>query len=171
MATTEERLKILKMVEDGKITAEDAAKLLAALNEGRKNAPPPAAGASGGEARWFRVRISELASGKTTTTVNIPLGLDGNSLPAATSRRSAQLPALLKRARRRGIAHSPRRRARSVTIETKRITSRSLSLSTSGRDAGTRRQLRREWRTRWVALLLPGALESRFPEMISDRTR
>ena len=75
MATTEERLKILKMVEDGKITAEDAAKLLAALNEGRKNAPPPAAGASGGEARWFRVRISELASGKTTTTVNIPLGL------------------------------------------------------------------------------------------------
>ena len=75
MATTEERLKILKMVEDGKISAEDAAKLLAALNEGRKNAPPPAAGASGGEARWFRVRISELASGKTTTTVNIPLGL------------------------------------------------------------------------------------------------
>ena len=75
MATTEERLKILKMVEDGKISAEDAAKLLAALNEGRKNAPPPAAGASGGEARWFRVRISELSSGKTTTTVNIPLGL------------------------------------------------------------------------------------------------
>ena len=75
MATTEERLKILKMVEDGKISAEDGAKLLAALNEGRKNTPPPAAGASGGEARWFRVRISELASGKTTTTVNIPLGL------------------------------------------------------------------------------------------------
>ncbi len=75
MATTEERLKILKMVEDGKITAEDAAKLLAALNDGRKNAAPPAAGASGGEARWFRVRISELSSGKTTTTVNIPLGL------------------------------------------------------------------------------------------------
>src|SRR5262245_47346121 len=75
MATTEERLKILKMVEDGKISAEEGAKLLAALNEGRKSAPPPTAGPVGGEARWFRVRISELATGKTTTTVNIPLGL------------------------------------------------------------------------------------------------
>ena len=75
MATTEERLKILKMVEDGKISAEDGAKLLAALNEGRKNTPPPTPGPGGGEARWFRVRISELSSGKTTTTVNIPLGL------------------------------------------------------------------------------------------------
>ena len=75
MATTEERLKILKMVEDGNISAGDGAKLLAALNEGRKAATPPAAGPAGSEARWFRVRISDLASGKTTTTVNIPLGL------------------------------------------------------------------------------------------------
>ena len=33
MATTEERLKILKMIEDGKISAEEGAKLLAALSE------------------------------------------------------------------------------------------------------------------------------------------
>jgi hypothetical protein len=75
MATAEERLKILKMVADGNISAEDGAKLLAALNEGRKAAGTPAPGPSGGEARWFRVRISDTASGKTTTTVNIPLGL------------------------------------------------------------------------------------------------
>ena len=75
MATAEERMKILKMVEEGKVSAEDGAKLLAALNESRKGQAAPAATPSGGEARWFRVRISDLATGKTTTTVNIPLGL------------------------------------------------------------------------------------------------
>jgi len=75
MATTEERLKILKMVEDGKISAEDGAKLLAALNEGRKAATPPPVGSTGSGMRYFRVRVSDLATGKTTTTVNIPLGL------------------------------------------------------------------------------------------------
>ena len=75
MATAEERMKILKMVEEGKISAEDGAKLLAALNDSRKGAAASAAGPTGGEARWFRVRVSDLATGKTTTTVNIPLGL------------------------------------------------------------------------------------------------
>jgi hypothetical protein len=74
MATTEERLKILKMVEEGKISAEDGAKLLAALAETRKAPSPPAAG-PGGEARWFRVRVTDLATGKTKVNVNIPMGL------------------------------------------------------------------------------------------------
>src|SRR5258708_3526878 len=73
MATAEERMKILKMVEEGKVSAEDGAKLLAALNESRKAQAAPAATPSGTEARWFRVRISDLATGKTTTTMNIPL--------------------------------------------------------------------------------------------------
>jgi SHOCT-like protein len=75
MATAEERMKILKMVEEGKISAEDGAKLLTALNEGRKAAAAPAASPLGGEAHWFRVRVSDLASGRTTTTMNIPLGM------------------------------------------------------------------------------------------------
>ena len=75
MATTEERLKILKMVEDGKISAEDGAKLLAALNEGRKAATPPAGSPVGGGIRYFRVRVSDLATGKTTTTLSVPLGM------------------------------------------------------------------------------------------------
>jgi hypothetical protein len=73
MATVEERMKILKMVEDGKITAEDGAKLLAALGESRK--PPSSAMPPGGEARWFRVRVTDLATGKTKVNVNIPMGL------------------------------------------------------------------------------------------------
>ena len=77
MATTEERMKILKMIEEDKITAEEGAKLLAALAESRKTPPPssPALTGPGGEARWFRVRVTDLATGKTKVNVNIPMGL------------------------------------------------------------------------------------------------
>ena len=76
MATVEERMKILKMIEEGKINAEEGAKLLAALAESRKT-PPPSAGTAltGGEARWFRVRVTDLATGKPKVNVNIPMGL------------------------------------------------------------------------------------------------
>jgi hypothetical protein len=73
MATVEERMKILKMVEDGKISAEEGAKLLAALSETRKSAVPPVP--PGGPARWFRVRVTDLRTGKTKVNVNIPMGL------------------------------------------------------------------------------------------------
>lgn len=76
MATVEERMKILKMVEDGKISAEEGAKLLAALTESRKPpAPPQGMAVVGSEARWFRVRVTDLATGKTKVNVNIPMGL------------------------------------------------------------------------------------------------
>ena len=79
MATVEERMQILKMVEEGKISAEEGAKLLAALAESRK--PPGGGPFSGpfsggaGEARWFRVRVTDLATGKIKANVNIPVGL------------------------------------------------------------------------------------------------
>ena len=38
MATTEERMKILKMIDEGKISAEEGAKLLSALSESRSRA-------------------------------------------------------------------------------------------------------------------------------------
>ena len=41
MATAEERLKILKMIDEGKISAEEGAKLLAALTESRKPTSKP----------------------------------------------------------------------------------------------------------------------------------
>ncbi len=41
MATSEERMKILKMVDEGKISAEEGAKLLATLSESRKSAKRP----------------------------------------------------------------------------------------------------------------------------------
>lgn len=73
MATaTEERIKILQMLEDGKITAEDAATLLRAL-EGKRATPGVAS--SGGDSRVLHVRVSDLTSGADKVNVTIPMGL------------------------------------------------------------------------------------------------
>jgi len=74
MATIEERLKILKMIEDGKITAEEGAKLLAALADSRRTQPLPTVGANGG-AKWFRVRVTDVATGKTRVNIQLPMSL------------------------------------------------------------------------------------------------
>lgn len=77
MTTVEERMRILKMVEDGKISAEDGAKLLAALAESRRPPTPPPAPPPGaaGEARWFRVRVTDIRTGRAKVNVNVPTGL------------------------------------------------------------------------------------------------
>ena len=74
MATTEERMKILQMIREGKITAEEGAKLLAALTDTNKEARKSVIRTSE-STRWFRVRVTDMASGKTKTSVNIPMGL------------------------------------------------------------------------------------------------
>jgi hypothetical protein len=76
MTTSEERMRILQMIQEGKITAEEGAKLLEALGKSKK---PPIAPRppypSGRDARLLRVRITDLKSGKTKVNVNIPMGL------------------------------------------------------------------------------------------------
>jgi hypothetical protein len=74
MATTEERMKILNMIREGKISAEEGAKLLSALGDADKHSRVPAARTTG-EPRWFRVRVTDLINGKTKVSVNIPIGL------------------------------------------------------------------------------------------------
>lgn len=75
MATSDERMKILKMVEEGKITAAEGAKLLAALSESRKPARKTTVAGTGSGARWLRVRVTDMITGKSKATVNLPLGL------------------------------------------------------------------------------------------------
>ena len=75
MATNEERLKILKMIDDGKITAEEGARLLSMLSESRKPARKPALAGGRGGARWLRIRVTDMVTGKAKATVNLPLGL------------------------------------------------------------------------------------------------
>lgn len=74
MATTEERMKILKMIQEGKITAEEGAKLLAALKD--TQAKPGRMSQAGGLGKgWLRVRVTDTVTGRTKVNVNLPLGL------------------------------------------------------------------------------------------------
>ena len=75
MATTEERLKILKMIEDGKLSAEEGAKLLAALSEGRRPPGAPMPPRPPGGPRWLRVRVTDVRTGRSKASVQIPLDL------------------------------------------------------------------------------------------------
>lgn len=78
MATSEERMRILNMIREGKITAEEGAKLLEALGEAQKG-PRTGGGRNpvvrSGEPGWFRVRVTDTMTGRVKTTVNIPLSL------------------------------------------------------------------------------------------------
>ena len=75
MTTAEERLKILKMIQEGTITAEEGAKLLKALSgtDQKTQIRPPTIHHGG--ARWLRVRVTDMASGKSKVNVNLPLKL------------------------------------------------------------------------------------------------
>lgn len=78
MANSEERMKILKMIEEGKISADEASKLLAALSSdprrGGMPAPPRPPGVPGG-ARWLRIRVTDTRTGRSKASVQIPLAL------------------------------------------------------------------------------------------------
>ncbi len=71
MATTEERMKILKMIEEGKLSAQEGAKLLSALASANK----PLGGLSASGAKWLRVRVTDVISGRSKATVQIPISL------------------------------------------------------------------------------------------------
>jgi len=71
MATPEERMRILKMIEEGKITAEEGARLLSALSEkgGTRRT------SLGSSARWLRIRVTDTKTGKIKASVQLPLSL------------------------------------------------------------------------------------------------
>ena len=71
MMSSEERLKILKMIEDGKISAEEGTRLLGALNKQKQRREEQ----SEAGPRWLRVRVVDLNSGKESVRVNLPIGL------------------------------------------------------------------------------------------------
>lgn len=74
MATTEERMKILKMIEEEKITAEEGAKLLSLLGSGNAAPKRPLRGRAG-TPRTLRVRVTDVKTGRSKATVQIPLSL------------------------------------------------------------------------------------------------
>jgi hypothetical protein len=69
----EEVKQILTMVEEGKITAEQAAQL---MDAGRfSNEENPESGPVPGKARWLKVKVYDMATNKRKVNVAIPLAL------------------------------------------------------------------------------------------------
>lgn len=83
MVSADERMRILKMVEEGKITPEEGAKLLSALQESGKE-QTPAAPSRPRRKGWLRVRVTDTATGRTKVNVNLPLGLIDAGMNIAT---------------------------------------------------------------------------------------
>lgn len=64
---SEERLKILKMLEEGKITVEEAARLIEAVES------PTSARRAGEKAEFLRILVCE--NGQEKVKINVPLAL------------------------------------------------------------------------------------------------
>lgn len=80
MTSMDERLKVLKMVQEGKLTAEEAAGIIEALSEsagpGRPpRVEPPVPPMPGRGGRWLRVRITDTNTGKTRVNVRMPMSV------------------------------------------------------------------------------------------------
>ncbi len=74
MATADERIQILRMIENRQISAEEGARLLAALEDKPSpELPPPPSPQTRG--RWLNVRVTDQRSGKRKVNVRIPLSL------------------------------------------------------------------------------------------------
>lgn len=64
----EEKLQILKMIEEGKITSDEGVELLNALEEREEKIVKTE------DAKWLRVRVND-EDGKQKVNVNIPISL------------------------------------------------------------------------------------------------
>jgi hypothetical protein len=74
MASSAERMTILRMVEQGKISAEDGARLLNAL--GDRQAEGSKARATGFDtSRHLQVRVTDLVTNRQKVNVTVPIGL------------------------------------------------------------------------------------------------
>jgi hypothetical protein len=94
----QDRLRVLELLEQQKITAAEASELLAALGDrgrdGRRRdrnrwlAEELAPAAD--RARWFRVRVTDQRTGQMRTNVSVPIGMVGFGLGFA--RRFRHIP-------------------------------------------------------------------------------
>ena len=78
MPSSDERMLILRMVEEGKISPEDAARLLGALGTEEGQAQPQMPEPEPmpiNNGRQLHVRVSNGSTGREKVNVNIPLGL------------------------------------------------------------------------------------------------
>ncbi len=73
MVTSEERMKILKMISDGKITAEEGSRLISTLSQRSEKDIKFAKRSLSNQ--MLRVRVTDMSTGKTKVNVNVPMKL------------------------------------------------------------------------------------------------
>ena len=76
MSSHDERMRILKMIESGQITAEEGGQLLAALDSDAGRPRVPAAA----RPRSLRVQVTDLSTRRQKVSVTIPVSLVGIGL-------------------------------------------------------------------------------------------
>jgi hypothetical protein len=78
MANKEERLRVLRMIQEGRLSPDEAAGLLESLEETgapARGEPASAAATTAKTNRWFRVRVTDTNSGKTRVNVRMPISV------------------------------------------------------------------------------------------------
>ncbi len=95
MTAPEERMQILRMVSEGKLTAEEAADLMTELDQTQTGGATRSASSHLGEgkARWLRIYVTDGRSGKNNINLRIPLSVAKTGLKVA-GRYSPQLEGL-----------------------------------------------------------------------------
>lgn len=74
MVSTDERLKILKMVQEGKLSADQAVELLEMLDKSDNVTATKSSNVSLA-GRWLRVRVTDTNTGKVRVNVRLPLSV------------------------------------------------------------------------------------------------
>jgi len=89
MASTEERMRILMMIQEAKISAAEGARLIEALDEIKEKTKTSKSSASDKSSlsgtgvpkpRFLRVRVTDSDSGKTRVNVRLPVSLISSGL-------------------------------------------------------------------------------------------
>jgi hypothetical protein len=79
MVSTEERMRILMMIQEGKISAAEGARLIEALDDlSAPTSPGPQSSRgfeSGKKPRYLRVMVTDTDTGKTRVNVRLPVSL------------------------------------------------------------------------------------------------
>jgi hypothetical protein len=84
MASTEERMRILMMIQEGKISAAEGARLIEALDEISEPTTPtppvPGSVSVGKKPRYLRVLVTDTDTGKARVNVRLPISLINSGL-------------------------------------------------------------------------------------------
>lgn len=71
----EEKLRILRMIEEGKISAEEGARLMDLVDDDTlKQELPHNSIPSGGKAKKIRILVTDIATGQVKTDIRVPTG-------------------------------------------------------------------------------------------------